>query len=140
MLWCAFHVVKSTGSWGGGWAADRWGPRTVLIVAWSVYGVIYAGFAFATSPWHVWVLFVAYGLYHALSEPAEKAWVARMAPVLKRGGAFGWYHLVQGFALLLAGLLMGLWYEMAGPVAAFLWGAALAWASVLVLLTVLRKT
>jgi len=46
---------------------------------WIVYGLSYVGLALATGPAAAWVLFIVYGAYHGLSEPAEKALVLKLA-------------------------------------------------------------
>ena len=47
------------------------------MLGWLVYAAIYLGFAFARTPAEIWVLFMAYGVYHGLTEGAEKALVRR---------------------------------------------------------------
>ena len=41
-------------------------------------------------------LFALYGLFHALTEGPERAFVADLAPAAARGRAFGLYHAVTG--------------------------------------------
>ncbi len=133
LLWLVLHVVKLTSSYlGGGWA-DRV-PRTRLIIAgWVVYAATYVGFALASATWHVWALFVVYGVYYGLTEPAEKALVRDLAPAAARGRAYGAYHFVIGITAVPAGLLTGgLWQGASGRVA-LLVGAGLALAAALAL-------
>jgi hypothetical protein len=63
------------------------------------------------------VTFLALGLVAGLTESAERALVARLAPV-RTGRGFGLYHALTGAAALPAGLLFGTIYQMAsGPLA-----------------------
>jgi MFS family permease len=110
----------------GGRLADRIGPRPAIITGWLVYAAVYAGFALASTTFHVWVLFLAYGLFFGLTEAPEKVMVAAMAPALRRGSAFGAYHLSTGLAALPASVLFGAVWQQAGARAAFFMGAALA--------------
>jgi MFS family permease len=133
LLWSLHHVVKaSISSWGGG-LADRIGRRRALALGWLVYAGIYAGFAFATGGLAIASLFVIYGLHFALVGGAQKALVAEMVPPAARGRGFGAYHLCVGLAALPASLLFGLLYQGLGARTAFLTGAALALAAVVVL-------
>jgi MFS-type transporter involved in bile tolerance (Atg22 family) len=91
-----------------------------------VYAVIYAGFAMATTAWHAWGLFLCYGMFFALVEGAEKALVADVVPVTRRGAAFGWFHLVVGLGALPGSILFGWLWQQAGAPAAFWLGAGLA--------------
>jgi len=126
LLWMGLHVVKSLTSIPGGRLADRCGRRRVLGLGWLVYAAIYAGFALAQSPHVVAVLFVVYGLYHGLTEGAERALIAELVPAARWGRGFGWFHLTQGVLALAASVLFGALWKYVGSDVAFLTGAALA--------------
>ncbi len=129
LLWGALHVSKTAWNVVGGGLVDRIGARPVVVGGWLVYAATYAGFALATRPWHAWALFLAYGLFHGLAEPGEKALVAAMAPSAARARAFGAYHFAIGIAALPASVLFGMIWESWGAPAAFLIGACLALAA-----------
>src|SRR4030042_832834 len=76
ILWFIFHLSKTAFSVPGGTLSDRIGRRKVMILAWTVYGLVYLGFAFASTALHVWLLFIVYGLFYVLAEGTERAWVA----------------------------------------------------------------
>ena len=134
LLWCAFHVVKSAGNALAGRFVGRLGPRPMILAGWIFYAAVYLLFALATSAWQVWVLFLSYGLFYAITEPAEKTLVANLVPSENRGLAYGWYNFAMGIATLPASVLFGAIYDRFGPVAAFGMGAALAMAASLLLL------
>lgn len=131
VLWALLHAVKSASSVVGGALSDRLGRRPMILSGWSLYAVVYAGFAMAGSAWHAWALFLVYGLHFGLSEGTEKALVADFAPAAHRGAAFGWYHAVVGLAALPASLLFGLVWDRRGAGAAFTMGAGIAMLAVL---------
>jgi MFS family permease len=133
LLWALLHVVKSASSTPGGALSDRVGRRPLIAAGWLVYAAVYLGFAAAVRPWHAWALFAAYGAVFGLSEGAEKALVADLAPAARRGAAFGWYNAAVGAAALPASLLFGVVWERHGAPAAFRVGAGLAGAALLVL-------
>ncbi len=134
LLWALLHVVKSASSTPGGALSDRVGRRPLIAAGWLVYAAVYLGFAAADAAWQAWALFAAYGAVFGLTEGAEKALVADLAPAGRRGAAFGWYHGAVGAAALPASLLFGAVWERYGAPAAFRLGAALAAAALLVLL------
>ncbi len=126
ILWCAFGLVKSVGNVFSGRAVDRVGPRPMILLGWLIYAVIYLAFAFASSVWHIWLLFLAYSFFYALTEPAEKTLVANLVGAEHRGLAYGWYNAAIGIATLPASLLFGKLYDTFGAATAFGAGACLA--------------
>jgi MFS family permease len=126
ILWCAFHVAKSGGNMLAGNAVDRVGPRPMILAGWLLYAGIYLAFALASAVWHVWALFIAYAVYYAMTEPAEKTLVASLVGQEHRGLAYGWYNCAVGIATLPASLIFGALYQTAGPLVAFGSGAGLA--------------
>jgi MFS family permease len=126
VLWSVLHVSKMAWSYAGGIWSDHI-PRVRLIVAgWVVYAATYLALAHATRPWMAWALFVLYGAFYGLSEPAEKALVKDLAPVAARGRSFGYYNFVVGVASLPAGLLTGWLWSQEGPAFALTAGAGVA--------------
>ncbi len=136
LLWMALHLIKSASSYPGGILSDRLGRKGLIISGWGVYALVYLGFGSATDTWHIWGLFLAYGLFHGMTESAEKAWVADFFPDSQRGRAFGVFNAVAGIAALPASLLMGVLWTALGPAIAFQTGAALALVAALWLLRV----
>jgi len=135
-LWAALHVSKMIWSVPGGMLADRFGARRAIVAGWLLYSALYAALAAATSPWHVWALFLAYGLFYGLTEAPEKAMIAALAPADRKGAAFGAYHFAIGIAALPASVIFGVLWQRYGAATALLTGAALALlAAFLLLLT-----
>ena len=81
----------------------------------------------------MYALFAFYGLFMAATEGVEKALVADMAPIARRGAAFGWFNLTAGVILLPASIIFGWLYQAFSPLLAFSFssGAALLAAGLL---------
>ena len=126
LLWSLHHVVKMLSTYIGGHFSDRWGEKPMILSGWLFYAFVYLGFAFANSLESVIFLFLAYGVFYGLTEPAEKSLVSKVAVPEVRGTAFGFYHLTIGVTALPASLIFGLVWELLGPSAAFLMGGTLA--------------
>jgi len=133
LLWAGLHAVKMAATWLGGQMSDRLGRRSMVLAGWAVYAAVYLGFGLVPTTGGLIALFLLYGLYYGLTEPAERAWVAEMAGPGMRGTAFGAYHGVIGLAALPASLLFGALYAGPGATTAFITGAALAALSALLL-------
>jgi MFS family permease len=139
LLWCAFHIVKSIGSLVAGRAVDRLGPRRLIFAGWIVYAGIYLAFAQATTAAQGWGFFLIYGVFYALTEPAERTLVANLVGKERKGLAFGWFNFAVGIAALPSSLIFGGIYQVYGARAAFFWSAALALLAVALLATVGRQ-
>ena len=99
---------------------------SMVRAGWLFYAAIYVMFGWLSSaPWLI-AVFLAYGIYFGLTEPAERAWVASLAPANLRGTAFGWYHGAVGLAALPASVVFGLLWQQWGATVAFSVGAVLA--------------
>ncbi len=132
LMLAAFNLIYALVSTPAGALSDRVGRRQVIIGGWVIYGLIYLGFALAQQPWHVWVLYCAYGLYYGLAYGTAKAMVADLVSPDLRGTAYGTYNAVLGIIDLPASLIAGaLWQGVGrwagfGPSAPFLFGGSLA--------------
>ena len=136
LLWTAFHIVKSLGNLLAGRAADRFGPRRLILGGWAIYAAIYIAFALIGTAWQVWVVFLLYGLFYALTEPAEKKLVTELVGDSNQGLAFGWFNFAIGIASLPSSILFGWLYQHYGALVAFGFGATLAALAALILVLV----
>jgi MFS family permease len=139
LMLASFNLVYALISTPAGDLSDRIGRRRVIIGGWILYGLIYLGFALAQKPWHVWGLYITYGLYYGLAYGTAKALVADLVRPEMRGTAYGTYNAMLGLidlpASLIAGLLwqgIGSWQGF-GPSAPFLFGSALAFLAAVLL-------
>lgn len=133
LLWTVFHVVKLVSSYlGGGWS-DRIARPKLIVAGWMVYAATYLAFGVASQPWHAWALFIVYGTYYGLTEPAEKALVKDLAPGAIRGRAYGWYNFITGVSAVPAGVLTGWLWQTWSPFVALTVGAGAAAAAAVAL-------
>jgi MFS family permease len=119
LAWAALHVVRSAGSYPGGWLSDRLGARTALAMGTLLYAGAIAALSSTIGEIGALVVFLGHGLVAGLVEPAERVAVAKLAPV-KTGRGFGNYQGLAGMAALPAGLLFGWIYRDAGGPTALL--------------------
>lgn len=136
LLWMTLSVSKVVSSLIGGDISDKIGRKKVIIAGWIIYAAVYAGFAFVSTAWQAWALFIIYGTYFGLTEGVEKAFVADMVPTTKRGTAYGLYNLAFGITVFPASLLFGLVWNQFGAATAFLASACVSVAAILLLTTV----
>ncbi len=118
LLWAALHAVKSVVSALAGPLADRLGRARLLAAGWVAQAALYALLA-RTERLELFVaLFLAWGFRVGLTEGAEKALIAEYSPPERRGTAYGWFHGVNGMAMMAGGALLGgLWQALGTPAA-----------------------
>ncbi len=135
-----FNILYALVSGPAGALSDHIERRTMIIVSWLAYAVIYAGLALAESAWHVWILFALYGIYYGSTEGVSRALVADLVGEDRRGAAYGVFNAAIGFTVLPASLIAGvLWQGVGewhgfGASAPFVFGAAMALLAALILL------
>jgi MFS family permease len=140
----SFNLVYAIASGPAGALSDRVGRRWLLLAGWTVFGLIYLGFALARAGWHAWALMTVYGLYYAMTEGVAKAYVADLVPPELRGTAYGAYNAAIGLAALPASAIAGVLWQGAwgwpglGPAAPFFLGAAMALVASLLLFALPR--
>jgi MFS family permease len=135
LVWAGLHVVRSASSYPGGWLSDRLGPRLTVAAGGVVFAAVAAALAVELGMAGAIAVFLVLGLVAGLTEGAERALVARLAPV-RTGRGFGVYHALTGFAALPAGLAFGAVYQDLGPHQALLASAVGVAASVVAWLAV----
>jgi len=128
----AFNLVYTLISAPAGNLSDKLGRKKIIIGGWIVYALVYLGFALAGQAWHLWALYIVYGIYYGLAYGTSKALVADLVSPELRGTAYGTYNAILGIidfpASLIAGILwqgVGGWKGF-GPSAPFFFGAGLA--------------
>ncbi len=130
------NLTYSLSAYPIGLISDRIGRLGLLVGGFSLYALIYLGFAFSYTPWQVWVLFALYGLYQGMSKGILLALVADRIPSNLRATAFGFINLAIGAALLPASLLAGSLWESVGSKATFITGSIFAILATVLLLTI----
>jgi MFS family permease len=139
LMLVAFNVTYALIATPAGILSDKLGRKKVIVIGWTIYALVYLGFALATSVWSMWVLFAAYGIYYGIVEGVAKAFVADLVPADRRGTAYGYYQGVVGLMLLPASVIAGLLWDKVDPAAPFYLGAGLAFAAMLGLLFLKEK-
>lgn len=130
LLYALFNIACVIAAPLIGKLGDRVGRPRMIMLGYAVYLLMSLGFAFATLKWQVVVLFITYGLFYAIDEAQNKAFIADLEQQ-RRASAIGLYNFVTGLLYLPASLIAGaLW--LISPASAFLVAAALSCAALAV--------
>jgi MFS family permease len=135
LLYALFNIACVIAAPLIGKLSDRVGRPHMIMWGYGTYALLSLGFAFATEKWHVVVLFLMYGLFYAIDEAQNKAFIADLE-VERRASAMGMYSFVTGMVYLPASLVAGsLW--LFSPATPFLLASGVALLA-LVMFSVMR--
>jgi MFS family permease len=137
LVYALFNFIYAIFSIPLGSLSDRIGREKVIIIGFIAYALSYFGFALATEAWQAWLLYAFYGLYFATTDGVAKAFVADIVPVEHRGKAYGVYNAGIGIMALPAGTIAGVLWDRINPAAPFYFGAGIAVASVVLMISYL---
>lgn len=109
--------------------SDRLGRPRMIVLGYLTYLLMCLGFAFASTQLQVVLLFVLFGVFYAIDEAQNKAFITDLEQA-RRGSALGLYNFVTGAIYLPASLIAGaLW--LLHPSSAFLFAALMAFVALL---------
>jgi len=120
-----FNLAYAATAYPAGLLSDRVGRWRLMLGGWTLYALVYFGFAL-TGPAGLWGLFPVYGLYMGLTEGVGKAIIASGIPQERKGTAMGFFLMVTGLLTLAGSLAAGLAWDHIGPRAPFVMGGAVA--------------
>lgn len=134
LMYIIFNFTTSVFATQFGKLSDRIGCKKLLIAGYSLYAAVYIAFGFITagSGYLLWLFWPVYGLYYAMTEGVEKAFVARTAPGGSKGTALGFYNTIVGIGLLPASIIAGFLFSFL-PSAPFIFGGIMTLAALAIL-------
>lgn len=126
LAYVVYNISYSALSFPFGILSDKISRKWVIIGGYTVFALVYLGFALFPTPAAIWVLFFVYGFYMAMTDGVSKAFISDMVPASSRATAIGLYYCVTGLLALFASIIAGLLWTYAAPSAPFIYGAFLA--------------
>ncbi|MEG2016166.1 MAG: MFS transporter, partial [Oscillospiraceae bacterium] len=138
-LYFIYNITASIFGMPLGRLSDKLGRKKVLIAGYISFALVYAGFAFASSKPMLILSFVLYGIYAAAIKGVEKSFISEISPDELKGTMLGLHATVVGVALLPASVIAGVLWTKFGASAPFLFGAAMALISSIILIILLNR-
>ena len=130
LLYAMFNIACVVAAPLIGKLGDRVGRPKMIMLGYATYVVMSLGFAFASMQWEIVVLFILYGVFYAIDEAQNKAFIVDLE-AQRRASAIGLYNFVTGVIYLPASLIAGaLW--LLNPASAFVLAAGLAFSALCV--------
>lgn len=113
--------------------SDKVGKEKMLAVGYLLYAIVYFGFGWTSDVKAILGLFALYGLYSAMTDGTQKAFVSDLVDSDKRGTGLGIYNMLIGLTLLPASLLAGMLYDKVNAEVPFYFGGVMSLLAALML-------
>ena len=136
LLYVLFYIVYSICTVPLGMLSDRIGRKPILIGGYLIFGITSFGLIFTSSLYSILLLFVLYGIFYAMIDGTQRAFVVDLAPQHLKGTALGVFHTAIGLVALPGGYVAGLLWDKVSPEATFVYGLILTATSAVLLIFV----
>jgi MFS family permease len=126
VVYALYNLVAALASYPAGYLSDVLGRKRVLLLAYLVFVLVYAGFGLTSNVVFIGALFIFYGFYQGTFRSVGKAMAADLLPASLRASGIGWFNASVGLSALGASIIGGELWTRIDPKATFLWGAFFA--------------
>ena len=139
LLYVLFYFVYTICVIPSGILSDKIGRKPVLFLGYFVFAITSIGLIFASNLYSLLLCFIAYGIFFAMVDGVQRAFVVDLAPKRLKATALGTFHTAIGLVALPGGFIAGFLWDKISPETTFIYGLVLAIIS-LSLFTFVKKT
>ncbi|MDL1980808.1 MAG: MFS transporter [Deltaproteobacteria bacterium] len=125
-LYVIFYIVYSICAVPLGIVSDKVGRKPVLMGGYVLFGITSLGLLVTSSFYGILLFFIIYGIFYAMIDGTQRAFVVDLAPQHLKGTALGVFHTAIGLVALPGGYIAGLLWDKVSPEATFGYGLILA--------------
>jgi len=126
LLYVLFYISYVIFAIPSGILSDKIGRKPVLMSGYLVFAITSFGLIFTSSIYSISVFFIIYGIFYAMIDGAQRAFVVDLAPEHLRATALGTFHTAIGMVALPGGFIAGLLWDKISPETTFIYGSVLA--------------
>jgi len=133
LVYSFYNLIAALISYPAGSLSDKFGRKPILLVAFIIFFISYAGFAFSSDIFLIGFLFVSYGLFQGIFRASGKSYASDFVPQDLRASGIGWYSTVVGLSGLIASFIAGQLWDKVSHASVFMYGAALSLIGIILL-------
>ena len=126
LLYIIYYISYSIFIIPAGMFSDKIGRKRVILMGYGLFGLTSLGLIFVSSLSQIISLFISYGIFYAMIDGVQRAFVVDLSPPSIKGTALGTFHTSTGLAALPAGLIAGLLWDKISPETTFIFGFVLS--------------
>jgi len=101
-----------------------------------LFGITSFGLLVTSGFYGILLFFISYGIFYAMIDGTQRAFVVDLAPQHLKGTSLGVFHTAIGLVALPGGYIAGLLWDKVSPEATFAYGFTLAIISAVLLIFV----
>lgn len=120
LLYIIYYISYSIFIIPAGMFSDKIGRKRVILMGYGLFGLTSLGLIFVSSLSQIISLFISYGIFYAMIDGVQRAFVVDLSPPSIKGTALGTFHTSTGLAALPAGLIAGLLWDKISPETTFI--------------------
>lgn len=135
-LYVLFYIVYTLFIIPAGVLSDKIGRKPVLMLGYMLFATAAFGLIFSSQMTSVLIMFVIYGIFYALIDGVQRAFVVDLSPPKLKATALGTFHTAIGFVALPGGLIAGLLWDKISPTGTFIYAIFLTICSLILFLFV----
>jgi len=139
VLYLVFTAVAAIFSLPFGKLSDKIGRKSVLMLSYSVWGLVCLSFIFLQSYLSIILTFVLYGLHAGALHPVQKTFVSELARTEYRASTLGGFQMVIGLCALPASLIAGIFWDKISIFMPFYFSLCLTILSITMLIFIKEK-
>lgn len=138
-LYVLFYIIYTICIIPFGILSDKIGRKPIIIIGYLVFAVTAIGLIFTSNMNDIVLLFVSYGVFYAMIDGVQRAFVVDLAPNHLKATALGIFHTAIGLVALPGGFIAGLLWDNISPESTFIYGFVLSIISLVLFLFVKSK-